>query len=487
VLKRHGEAYRTFRNAVVFLLPDEAQTERMRGAARKLLALEGIAADYGGSERLTSRQEETLADDLDEARSALPQMVYQAYRHIVIPVGKSDDEDEGVEETRAEEEDDELERFDVGLQLYKRGGSLSRLVWDYLADRDKLLERLDPHLLRADRWDLWPDEDEPLQVSQLRDYFARYTQMPMLASEEVLLEAIAQGVELELFGYGQRANESEEFAPLHFGQALPTTQIEVADTAWLVPPAMAKRLTLSSIAGRVASEQGSPMAGVTVRLAPTGESVTTGADGRFAFDGLSSGRYTITPLRSGYTFSPSGRSVTLSGDDVSGLEFVAQEVVGPPETYALSGAIQTADGRPLSDVRVDLEPGAVPPATTGVEGLYAFENLQQGSYTVRPHKSGYTFDPVEITVTLTGDVDGRDFVGEQEVAARGVTIRTEVPWEQWYQFYNDVIDPLMSVGADIAVRLNLSAEADQELGSELIERLRDSVRQYDEDAEVDAG
>jgi hypothetical protein len=138
-------------------------------------------------------------------------------------------------------------------------------------------------------------------------------------------------------------------------------------------------------------------------------------------------------------------------------------------------------------VRVDLEPGAVPPATTGVEGLYAFEDLQQGSYTVRPHKSGYTFDPVEITVTLTGDVDGRDFVGEQKVAARGVTIRTEVPWEQWYQFYNDVIDPLMSVGADIAVHLNLSAKADQELGSDLIERLRDSVQQYDEDAEVDAG
>jgi hypothetical protein len=68
-----------------------------------------------------------------------------------------------------------------------------------------------------------------------------------------------------------------------------------------------------------------------------------------------------------------------------------------------------------------------------------------------------------------------------------VTIQTEVPWEQWYAFYDDVIDPLMSVGAEIAVRLNLSAEADQELGSDLIERLRDSVRQYDEDAEVDVG
>ena len=31
-----------------------------------------------------------------------------------------------------------------------------------------------PHLVRSERWNLWPEKEQPLQVSQLRDYFARY-------------------------------------------------------------------------------------------------------------------------------------------------------------------------------------------------------------------------------------------------------------------------------------------------------------------------
>jgi len=468
VLKKRGEAFRTFRNALVFLLPDHAQAERMREAARTLLALEGIAADYSGGDRLTDRQEEKLADDLSDARSALPQIVYQAYRHIVVPG-----------------EGDKLDCFDVGLQLYKRGQSLSKQAWSHLADRDKLLERLDPHLIRAERWELWPEKDEPLQVSQLRDYFARYTQLPLLAGDDVLLEAIAQGVELERFGYGRRADEEEDFAPLYFGQSVSSAQLEIADTAWLVPPDVARHLMLSAVSGHVLDQHGSPLTGVTVRLTPTGQSVVTGADGSFAFGELASGRYTITPLRSGYTFSPTGRSITLSGEDVTGLEFVGQEMVGPPKTHKLTGRIQTEDGQPLSGVRVSIEPGDTPPATTDADGRYTFDELQQGTYTIRPHKSGYIFEPAQITVVLTGDVTGRDFVGQRKTVARGMEIRTQVPWEQWYQFYNDVIDPLMSVGAEIAVHLRLTAEADQEMGSDLVERLRDSVQRYDEAAELD--
>jgi predicted AAA+ superfamily ATPase len=469
VLKRRGDAFRTFRNALVFVLPDEAQMERARGAARTLLALEGISADYSGSDRLTDRQEEKLADDLSDARSALPQIVYQAYRHIVIPG-----------------EGDELERFDVGLQLYKRGESLSKLVWDHLTDRDKLLERLDPHLVRAERWDLWPEKDEPLQLSQLRDYFARYTQMPMLASDAVLLEAVARGIELELFGYGQRAGDEEDYAPLYFGESISSTQLEITDTSWLIPPDMARALTLSTISGRVIDTDGAPLADVTVQLTPGGESIVTGSDGTFAFSQLPSGRYTVKPLRADYTFSPTGRTVTLSGDDVTGLEFMGKKMIGPPETFALSGSVKTEDNEPLSGVRVTAEPGMAE-STTDTDGRYAFPSLPKGTYTIQPEKTGYTFDPAEITVALTGHVADRDFVAtpEREDVQR-VEIRTGLPWERWYDFYSDVLDPLMSVGAEIEIELELTARAEHEIGSSLIERLTDSLSKYDEDAELDA-
>jgi hypothetical protein len=237
----------------------------------------------------------------------------------------------------------------------------------------------------------------------------------------------------------------------------------------------------------VVDSDGSPLPEVTVQLTPDQESVITGPDGTFAFGELPSGRYTVRPLRSNYTFSPTGRSVTLSGEDVDGIEFIGQEMAGPPQTFALRGSVRTEEGEPLGGVRVTVEPSAVPPVTTDADGRYAFPKLPKGTYTIRPDKAGYTFDPTEITISLTGDVSGRDFVATLERPdVQRVEIRTRLPWERWYDFYGDVLDPLMSIGAEILIDLQLTAEAEQEMGKSLLERLRDSLEKYDENSTLDA-
>jgi hypothetical protein len=450
----------------------------IRAAGGEVIALADVVP--GRAARFAAQHHIPYAFDRYSDLLALPQIVYQAYRHVSIPA-----------------DGDELLHFDMGLQLLKRERSLGRQVWEYLADRDRLLERLDPHLVRGERWNLWPEKEQPLQVSQLRDYFARYTQLPMLAGDEVLLQTIARGVEIKLFGYGHRAGEDSsprsgakggDFSPLYFGQVVSPAQLEIADTAWLIPPDMAREHLLSVIAGRVLQGDGSPFSGVTVRLSPGGQAVTTGADGSFEFGGLSPTDYTLAPSKPEHTFSPASRSLSLSGEDVTGLEFVGSEVVGPPVTYELAGQVRTAEGQALAGVRLTIDPPVAAEAITDREGRYSFRRLQAGAYTVRPYKAGYTFKPPEIAVAVDRDVSGQDLVGEQEtVGARRIAIRTHIPWENWYDFYSDVLDPLMSAGAEIDVRLELKARAEQELGADLVERLRDGLRRYDEDAEVDAG
>jgi hypothetical protein len=471
ILKRRGEAFRNYRNTLVFLLPDRAEIDRASEAARNLLALESISADYGGSDRLTDKQQENLEEDLSNARSGLPQIVYQTYRHIFIPA-----------------EGEEWLHFDMGLQLLKGGRTLSQEVWEHLTDRDRILERLDPHLVRGQRWTLWPEMEKPLAVGQLRDYFARYTQLPMLASDEVLLQTIARGVEIKLFGYGQRASEEETFSPLYFGQSVSPVQLEIADTAWLVPPDMAREQLLSAISGHVVEESGEPLSGVTVRLSPGGQAVTTGADGGFAFDNLLPDNYTLAPSKVGFTFSPSSRSIGLAGEDVMGLEFVGREEVGPTETYEFAGQIKTDDGMPLSNARLSIDPPVAGDATSDGQGRYAFRGLQEGTYRVRPQKAGYTFEPVEISVAVADDVRGQDFVAIKESrGAQRIEIRTRLPWEKWYDFYSDALDPLMSVGAEIEIRLELEASTEQELGPDVVDRIADSLQRYDEDAELETG
>jgi hypothetical protein len=70
-----------------------------------------------------------------------------------------------------------------------------------------------------------------------------------------------------------------------------------------------------TISGRVTTSGGAGVSGVTMSLSGAATaSVTTDANGNYAFDNLLSGKYTITPTKPNCTFSPSGAlSVTING------------------------------------------------------------------------------------------------------------------------------------------------------------------------------
>lgn len=78
-----------------------------------------------------------------------------------------------------------------------------------------------------------------------------------------------------------------------------------------------------SVSGKVFLN-GSGLSGVTITLTGTGSTTTTtGSDGNYTFTGAQNGSYTIAPLKSGYTFSPSSRSITVNNANVTGQDFTA--------------------------------------------------------------------------------------------------------------------------------------------------------------------
>ena len=86
--------------------------------------------------------------------------------------------------------------------------------------------------------------------------------------------------------------------------------------------------TTYSIAGMVISPgtgmMGSGLAGVTITLTGAGSGTTTTTEtGKFVINGLTSGDYTITPGKSGYTFSPVSSAQTISGSDIMDVMFTA--------------------------------------------------------------------------------------------------------------------------------------------------------------------
>jgi len=92
---------------------------------------------------------------------------------------------------------------------------------------------------------------------------------------------------------------------------------------------------------------------VTISLAGSGAGVTTTDDlGNYSFGGLVNGDYTITPNKTGYTFTPSSRQVTIVGGNVTGVNFTAasfqeecstwSDVIGKYNAY-VSGQAQWSD------------------------------------------------------------------------------------------------------------------------------------------------
>ena len=74
-----------------------------------------------------------------------------------------------------------------------------------------------------------------------------------------------------------------------------------------------------SISGTVS---GDILENVTVAVDAT-HSSTTASDGKYTISGLADGTYTVTPHLDGYTFTPPDADVTISGSDVSGIDFSA--------------------------------------------------------------------------------------------------------------------------------------------------------------------
>jgi Domain of unknown function (DUF4082)/Bacterial Ig domain/Carboxypeptidase regulatory-like domain len=131
--------------------------------------------------------------------------------------------------------------------------------------------------------------------------------------------------------------------------------------------------------------------GATVRLTGAATAtVTASASGAYSFTGLAGGSYTVTPSKTGYAFSPSSQTVTVTNANLT-VNFSTQ-------TFSISGTITGAGG---NGATVKLTGSATATVTATAAGTYSFTGLTNGRYTITPSKSGHTYTPSSSTVTLS--------------------------------------------------------------------------------------
>ena len=166
------------------------------------------------------------------------------------------------------------------------------------------------------------------------------------------------------------------------------------------------------VSGRV-TDGSSAVAGVTVTAVgqSTGGTATTDASGNYALT-LPLDTYSVAATKTGLDFAPvsclleatcpTNATVTVSPTSPS------QTNVNFSVVYSIGGRILEG-GAGLSGVSVSVQSPFPQTATTDAGGNYRLAGFQRGAYVVTPDRSGYTFDPTSLTLSLSSNVTTANF------------------------------------------------------------------------------
>jgi len=217
-----GTTYRTYRNCIVFLAPEEGH--RMTETARTLVALKDIERLYAKANKLSETQRVQSEDMLEDAKNALAQSIWRTYRHIITPAPE-----------------DKLEFFDTG-QMQRGDRRISDVVWEILSIRERLAPKTGPTRLFSKDFAIWPEDKQAITTKELKDAFLTFTHLPMIPKIDTLKETIVQGVAEGHFAYARGSLEKREFHSIKIGSTLDQDAIEFLEDAYLLRPKFAYEL-----------------------------------------------------------------------------------------------------------------------------------------------------------------------------------------------------------------------------------------------------
>ncbi|MBZ5626679.1 MAG: carboxypeptidase regulatory-like domain-containing protein, partial [Acidobacteriia bacterium] len=164
--------------------------------------------------------------------------------------------------------------------------------------------------------------------------------------------------------------------------------------------------------------------GTTVTLGGTSSaSVTANSSGNYTFSGLISGIYSVTPSKTGSSFSPVSTAVPVTGASVSGVNFAGSQSSGT--TYSISGSVTPAANG--SGITITLTGAATASTVTDASGSFSVAGLPNGSYTITPSKLNFGFSPAQSSVTVAGaNISGIAFTA---IVTAQTLFTTQVPAE----------------------------------------------------------
>lgn len=194
LFQRASAGFRVYKNTLFVLQMDKNQHVFLCKALRRLLALKGMEEDKSLLQQLTKESQEDLKKKLKEVEKEIPFKILGAYRYLAML------------------EEGGMKWEDLGIPTVGSEQTISERVSQYLKDQDKLLTRLTPKYI-LDRT-FGKDETEK-SLKEIYELHLKTPGMPLLESEKVLLDTVAEGAKIGILGVreGTEVRYKEEVVP----------------------------------------------------------------------------------------------------------------------------------------------------------------------------------------------------------------------------------------------------------------------------------
>jgi hypothetical protein len=223
ILERRGNSPRIYRNMLVFLAADSERLEELQQAVRFWLAWTSIQQEEDQL-NLDAAQKRQVANQVKKHDETIGVRLGETYCHLIVPSQEGAGPMEWI-----------YTRLQGAEGLVERASR--RLGRD-----EELITQWSPATLRIelDRW-LWKDQSH-LSVKQLWEYLASYLYLPRLRNEQVLVDAIRNGVGSltwgDYFAYASAVREDGYYIGLVAGN-LPSITLDNASV--IVKPEAAQK------------------------------------------------------------------------------------------------------------------------------------------------------------------------------------------------------------------------------------------------------
>jgi predicted AAA+ superfamily ATPase len=218
ILEYRGNSPRQHRNTLVFVAADSDGMEGLDQEVRRFLAWTSVVKDSDVL-NLDAHQRKQAADAEKRSDETVRLRLQEAYSWMLVPA------------------QDPAGPWQWETSLIQ-GGDTSCVVRaaNKLQGSDQLVTKWSPAVLRMelDKW-LWRDASE-IGLKKLWEYLCTYGYLSRLSDQEVLLEAVAQGLRSrDFFGYADGVSDGR-YQGLVFGQATLSTALHIDELSVLVKP-----------------------------------------------------------------------------------------------------------------------------------------------------------------------------------------------------------------------------------------------------------